>query len=175
MFAAFVVFAIYRRFRRNFGMQPLRRNRMLFRITLFAVIAVLLLSAVPRTGPFALAGAAGALLGVALGIYGAMRTRFEYQGAQLYYIPHTTTGLIVFALFMGRLLYRIAQMYQSGYFSEAAHGGYAPGADSALKSPLTFGMIALFIAYAIYFYSRLLWKSRHLTPRDIETPAIKSA
>jgi hypothetical protein len=174
-FAALLAFVIYRRFRRNFGIQPLRRSQMTFRIVLFAVVAVLLLNAVPRTGAFLLAGTGGAALGIALGVYAAMRTRFEYQGNQLYYIPHTYTGLIVFSLFIGRLLYRFGEMYQSGYFSDPAHGANGAGADSAIRSPLTLGMIALYISYGIYLYSRLLWKSRHLTPGDLESPSIKSA
>jgi len=174
-FAALLAFVIYRRFRRNFGIQPLRRSQMTFRIVLFGVIAVLILSAVPRSAPFLLAGAGGAVLGIALGVYAAMRTRFEYQGNQLYYIPHTYTGLIVFSLFIGRLLYRFGEMYQSGYFSDAAHFGRASGADSAIRSPLTLGMIALYLAYNIFLFSRLLWKSRHLAPGDLESRAIKSA
>jgi hypothetical protein len=174
-FAALIAFGIYRRFRRNFGIQPLRRTQMTFRIGLFGVIALLILGTVPRTGSFLLAGVVGLGLGIALGVYAAMRTRFEFQGQQLYYVPHTYTGLIVFALFMGRLIYRIGEMYQSGYFSDAARGAHADGAESPFKSPLTLGLIALFIGYSIYFYSRLLWKSRHLTPSDLESPPIKSA
>ena len=38
LFAALLVFAVYRRFRRTFGPQPLRPVRMSVRIVLFAVI-----------------------------------------------------------------------------------------------------------------------------------------
>jgi hypothetical protein len=174
-FAALLAFAIYRRSRRLFGIQPLRRSQMTFRIVLFGIVTVLLLSAVPRTGAFLLAGIVGATLGIALGVYAAMRTRFEYQGNQLYYIPHTYTGLIVFGLFIGRLVYRLGEMYQRGELTDVSRGGHMAGADSAIRSPLTLGMIALYVSYTIYLYSRLLYKSRHLTPGDLESPAIKSA
>ncbi len=174
-FAALILFAIYRRSRRLFGVQRLRRSQMTFRIALFGVVTVLILSSVPRTGAFLLAGTVGAALGIALGIYAAMRTRFEFQDNQLYYIPHTYTGLIVFGLFIGRLVYRIGEMYQNGDLSDAARGGHMAGADSVVRSPLTLGLIALYIGYSIYFNSRVLWKSRHLNPGDLESQSIKSA
>jgi hypothetical protein len=81
----------------------------------------------------------------------------------------------VFSLFIGRLLYRFGEMYQNGYFANGAHVGHEAGADTAFRSPLTLGMIALYFAYNIYLWSRLLWKSRHLTPGDLESPSIRSA
>ena len=46
--------------------------------------------------------------------------RFLTQGGQLYYVPHSYTGIIVSLLFLGRLVYRIAQIYGVAHPSPAA-------------------------------------------------------
>ena len=47
--------------------------------------------------------------GVGMALWGAKRTRYERRDGQLYYLPHTYTGIAVTPLVFGRLVYRFAQ------------------------------------------------------------------
>jgi hypothetical protein len=178
LFAALVVFAIYRRFRRNFGRQPLRPGRMTLRIVLLAVVACLLLPAALRSAQFLGAELAGAGLGIALGVWGAQRTRFLMHGGKLHYVPHTYTGIAVSLLFLGRLAFRLMQVYggaHAGHVANAAAAGanaadpsqaFAPA--SMVQSPLTVGVFFVLAGYYLCYYGWVLWKSKHLGPADIE-------
>ncbi len=178
LIAALVVFAIYRRFRRNFGRQPLRPARMTVRIVLLAVVLCLLLPTALRSAQFLAAQLLGAALGVGLGVWGAQRTRFLTRGGRLHYVPHTYTGIAVSLLFLGRLAFRVVQVYSSAHAAHAAGAAFA-GAQAAdpsqtmapasmVKSPLTVGVYFVLAGYYLYYYSWMLWKSKHLKPEDIE-------
>src|ERR1700722_13514720 len=95
LFAALLVFAVYRRFRRTFGPQPLRPVSMSGRIVLFAVIGCSLMPAALRSAEFLTAVLGALVLGVGLGVWGARRTRFLNSGDRLHYVPHTYTGIAV--------------------------------------------------------------------------------
>jgi hypothetical protein len=174
LWAALLAFAIYRRFRRNFGRQALRPKRMVVRIGLLCVIAALLLPAAERSAQFTLAIATGLAAGLGLGIWAGTRTRFETHDGTLHYIPHTYTGLVVFALFAARMAYRFGALLVGGTVP-----GEVPGAAAApnsfqltlVQSPLTLGLFFVLIGYYVVYYSQLLWKSRHLKSEDIEAPA----
>src|SRR4030081_249890 len=93
LFAALVVFAIYRRFRRTFGRQQLRAGRMALRIVLLAAVSGALLPMALHSPQYLGAELAGAALGVGLGVWGAARTRFMMYGGRLHYVPHPYTGI----------------------------------------------------------------------------------
>jgi hypothetical protein len=165
LFAVLIAFGIYRRFRRNFGAQALRPVAMGIRIGLLAVVGLALLPLWQRSLGFAAAGAAGAILGLGLGAFAALRTRFESRANGIYYIPHTYTGLIVFTLFLGRLIYRVGELYLAGDL------GAAQPPSRMVQTPLTLGLLYVLIAYYVFYLSRVLWKSRHLGPGDLEPGA----
>jgi hypothetical protein len=163
LIAALIGFGIYRRIRRNFGAQALRPVPMGIRIGLFVVIGICLLPLWQRSLGFAAAAAGGILAGVLLAVFAAARTRFESRPNGLHYIPHTYTGLIVMFLFVGRLMYRMAELYVSGDLSAAQPP------SSMVRTPLTMGLLYVLLAYYACYLSRVLWKSRHLQPGDLET------
>jgi hypothetical protein len=176
--AALAVFVIYRRFRRSFGRQRLRPARMGIRMALLGIIGVSLLPVTLRSTDFLAAVIAGAAIGVALGLWGAKRTRFETVGAALYYIPHTYTGIAVSLVFLGRLVYRVVEVYAGGRGFNAADSadptqGFA--AASMVKSPFTLGLFFALIGYYLCYYSLVLWKSRHIKAEDIEAPTTAAA
>src|SRR5258708_12460767 len=103
LFAALIVFALYRRLRRSFGRQPLRPARMILRIVLITVAGCALLPMAFLSARYLWAGFAGAALGMGLGSWGAERTRFVTFGGRLHYVPHTYTVIAVSLLFVGRL------------------------------------------------------------------------
>ena len=169
MFAALIAWGLYRRLRRNFGRQPLHPTRMLVRMALLLLLAMSLVPAALRDGAYSLAGMTGAAAGVALALWGASRTRFVKDGERLLYVPHSYTGLAVSALVFGRILYRLVELYSAGGFP-APDMQSADGPNAAVKTPLTLGLLFVLIGYYVCYYGRVLWKSRRITPADIEAP-----
>jgi hypothetical protein len=165
VFALLIPLALYRRFRRTFGRQPLVPARLIARIAIFLLIGVLL-TVGART--FFLQELGGLLAGAALALWGASRTRFEIENGRRYYIPHTYTGIAVTLLFVGRLIYRFAQ--SSGALTAAGDTAQTAGPKAAMQSPLTAAIFFVLIGYYVCYYSWVLWKSRHITAVDLEVP-----
>jgi hypothetical protein len=183
LLAALVVFVIYRRFRRNFGRQVLSPGRMTYRMVILAVVGCLLLPTALRSGQYLAAMLLGAPIGVGLAMWGAERTRFVTYDGRLHYVPHTYTGIAVSLLFLGRLVFRVAQAYSGAHASSGAIAPAANAADpsqpfaaaSMVKSPLTVAILFVLIGYYVCYYSLVLWKSKHLKPEDIEVAASSAA
>jgi hypothetical protein len=168
--AALVLFIIYRRFRRNFGRQPLRPKRMLVRMAIFAIIGLLLAPAALRSMDGALAIGVGLALGLGLGVWAGKCTRFERHQDHLHYIPHTYTGMVVSALFLGRLIYRFLIPHDGYSPMEAAAHGAEAALGSLYQNPLTLSIVFVLIGYYLYYYGYVLWESNHLKPEDLEPP-----
>jgi hypothetical protein len=171
LIAAVVVFAVYRRLRRTFGRQLLRPGRMISRMVLLLVVVCALLPMAAQSAEFLAAQLAGAVLGIALGIWGAERTRFQMHGGQMHYLPHTYTGIAISLLFLGRLAFRGVQVYTGANASHVAHAAdrsQAFGPESMMRSPLTAGIIFVLAGYYVCYYGRVLWKSKHLKAADLE-------
>ena len=172
--AILVVFLIYRRLRRSFGQQPLRPVRMLVRVCLLLFIGCLLLPAAFRSAAFMSAVLLGAVAGVSLAMWGVARTRFLRVSNQLYYVPHTYTGIAVSLLFLGRLVYRLVQVYGN---THVAHPAGAAAADqpfaptSMLQSPLTVGLFFVLMGYYVCYYSMVLWKSKRVVAEEVSPSA----
>jgi hypothetical protein len=163
--AALVLFVIYRRFRRNFGRQALNPKRMIVRMSILSVIGVLLLPAALRSAESALSIGAGLVVGVLLGLWGAKHTRFEWHEDKLHYVPHTYTGMIVSALFLGRVIYRFVALSNGGYApadAAAYDSSSARTLGSLYQNPLTLSVFFVLIGYYVYYYSCILWESKHL-------------
>jgi len=172
LIAALTVFVIYRRLRRSFGQQQLRRVRMQVRIAVLLIAGCLLLPVAWRSTEFLSAVLAGVAAGVALALWGAARTRFLKIEHQLYYVPHTYTGIAVSLLLLGRLVYRFVQVYGG---TSTAH---AVGADSAapafasagmLQSPLTVALFFVLMGYYVCYYSVVLWKSKRVIAEEVSS------
>ena len=168
---------IYRRLRRSFGRQPLRPKRMTLRMIILAVLGASLAPAALRSTGLLAGEAAGAAFGAALALWGAKRTRFLTQGAQLYYVPHTYAGIAVSLLVVGRIAYRFVQIYSTGGSVAAGAGpGDSPAAPASMvQSPLTVGILFVLIGYYLCYYGWLLWKTKHIAPGDLETAAAQPA
>jgi hypothetical protein len=178
LFAALVAFAIYRRFRRNFGQQELRPGRMTLRIVLLAVVGCALLPMALRSAQYLSAELAGAALGIGLALWGAQRTRFMMSGGRLHYVPHTYTGIAVSLLFLGRLAFRVVQVYAGAPATHVADSvdpslAFAPA--SMVRSPLTVGIFFVLAGYYGWYYGWVLWKSKHLNAEDLEAASPAAA
>jgi hypothetical protein len=180
--AVLAILLLYRRFRRNFGRQRLQPVRMRLRIVILAVLACALVPMAMRSGQFLMSDIAGLLAGSALAVWGARRTRYLSENGQWYYLPHSYTGIAVSLLLVGRLVYRIAQVYGYQYSAMPGlgMGAGAPGAQSfqsgmMARSPLTLGMLCVVIGYYVCYYSLVLWNYKHISPEDLEASSASSA
>jgi hypothetical protein len=176
LIAALAVFIIYQRLRRSFGQQQLRRVRMQARIAVFLVVGCLLLPSAWRSTEFLSAVLAGAAAGVGLALWGAARTRFLKIDDQLYYVPHTYTGIAVSLLFLGRFVYRFVQVYGGTHASSAAGldpAGPAFTSASMLRSPLTVGLFFVLMGYYVCYYSVVLWKSKRVIAEELRSTSAR--
>jgi hypothetical protein len=166
--AGLAVLLIYRRFRRSFGRQPMRPVRMWIRIALLILLGCSLLPSAFKSGQFLLAELGGALAGLALGFWGARHTRYATYEGRLHYVPHTYTGVAVSLLFIGRLVYRFVEWYsQNGALGGAAAA--SPGMPPPMvRSPLTVALIFVVVGYYVCYYAMVLWKSKRISPEDLE-------
>jgi hypothetical protein len=174
--AALAVFIIYRRLRRSFGQQQLRPVRMQVRIAVLLLIGCLLLPSAWRSTDFLSAVLAGVAAGVALALWGAARTRFLKIDNQLYYVPHTYTGIAVSLLFLGRFVYRLVQVYGGTHASNAAgldSAGPAFTSASMLRSPLTVGLFFVLMGYYVCYYSVVLWKSKRVIADEVRSTSAR--
>ncbi len=148
---------VLRRVRRSFGPQALRIGRLQFRIGLLSVIGALVLIVSLRH--IALLGAllGGVAVGAALGHLALRHTRFEVTAQGRYYTTHTYIGLLITALFVGRIVYRMLSIYPAmqsvGQVNETFFEGYH-------KSPLTLAILGVLIGYYVLFNIGVLRKSR---------------
>jgi hypothetical protein len=145
---------VWRRVRRQFGRQPVRRGPMIARVTILAIVA-LLVSLAGLRDPRLLEGLGGGLLGgVALGMLGLRLTRFE-RGAdgRDIYLPNPWIGATVTALLVGRLAWRFLVLMPAA----GAGSAVAPLAGPQLgNSPLTLLVVGLMIGYYLSYYTGLL-------------------
>jgi hypothetical protein len=176
LFAALVVFGIYRRFRRNFGQQLLRPTAMYVRMGLLVVVGCLLLSAAPHSLEFIGGAIVGAALGIGLALWGAARTRFVWAANRLYYVPHTYTGIAVSLLFLGRLVYRLIQVYGNLHAARVA-GVADPALASAgmFGSPLTIGLFFVLMGYYVCYYGVVLRKSKLIPAAPVESAGTQAS
>ena len=137
---------VYSRFRRMVGRQRLSKIRPWVTLVIFPLLISLLsfaaFSHVERL--WWLAGGLG--IGSLLGIYGLRKTRFEPTKQGLFYTPNAHLGIALSLLFVGRIIYRLVEVY-------AVTPDMPHGMDDFARSSLTlsvFGLLAgYYIAYAI--------------------------
>ncbi|MGA9853119.1 MAG: DUF1453 domain-containing protein [Gammaproteobacteria bacterium] len=169
LIAAAVLFFLYRRFRRNFGRQPLRPKRMIFRIVVLAIVCLLLLASPFRSITSFMAAALGAVIGIGLAFYATAHTKFEITPQGRFYRPHTYIGMAVTALLIGRLIYRFIVVYPMLHgAAQAAHTTQMQTSPFAAyqRSPMTLGIYFILAGYYICYYAGVLIKSRELQQTD---------
>ncbi|HEY8012143.1 MAG TPA: DUF1453 domain-containing protein [Rudaea sp.] len=161
LMGALVLFAIYRRVRRNIGRQPVSVKRMQFRVGILCVIGALF--AFGATRDMSLFGAllAGVAAGAALGWLGLQHTKFEATAQGNFYTPHTYIGIFVSVLLLARIAYRFLAVYPSMH--AAAQADQNPFA-AYQKSPLTLAIFGVVIGYYIFYYIGVLRTSKSLSP-----------
>jgi hypothetical protein len=150
-----VAFAIWRRVRSQFGAQPIRRKKMMFRIGMFALLGSLVASFALRNLPLLEGFGGGVMAGVVLGLVGLRLTRFQIDPVKGdCYVPNPYIGGLVTVLFLARLLYRFAML--SPQLKDPT-GAAAPihGPDLG-QSPLTLALFGLLVGYYVCYFAGLL-------------------
>jgi hypothetical protein len=176
IFMTFVLFILYRRFRRNFGKQRLNPGYMVFRMVVLCVLGALLLIPTFFSQDLAVMTLIGTALGVGLAIWAAKHTKFLREDGVLYYLPHTYAGMIVTALFVGRLGYKILVMSQPHVMGGATmdmNPGLSDfgGFSGIYHNPWTRLVFFILIGYYVYYYWYVLHESKHLKDSDMEDDA----
>ena len=168
LIVAVVVWRIFMRMRRSFGRQRVQPRRMTIRITVLALIGLLLLLAANldlwTMGGVLAGGACGALLG----LLGLRHTQFESTPEGRFYTPHTYIGLTVTVLFLARLAYDIALL---SHGMPTAFSGPGNPYSAEQNNPLTLAVSGAFIGYYLAYYAGVLRKSRQ---PDRAAPVIQS-
>lgn len=152
-FAALIVWRMFKRVRRLVGRQRLAPVRPWVTVVFFPLLVALLLLGA-RQHPDTAAGLlGGAVLGGVLGWVGHRLTKFEATPQGLFYTPNAHLGIALSLLFIGRLVYRMVQLYM-------ATGSFQPDAHTfAASGPLTlalFGTLAGY--YVVYAIGLLRWR-----------------
>jgi hypothetical protein len=110
--------------------------------------------------------ALGLACGVGLGRFGLRHTRFEPTPQGLFYTPNAHLGIALSLLFVGRIAFRLFEVYTIGTATSFA------GSDFA-RSPLTlavFGLLAgYYIAYAI---GLIQWRQRVMAAKRAREQAV---
>ncbi|QBB69287.1 DUF1453 domain-containing protein [Pseudolysobacter antarcticus] len=157
-FIPLALFAVYRRYKRHVGRQPMQPVRLGLRASLMLVLGIALsISAWPHFDVLE-SGAAGLAFGIALAIAGIRLTQFESTADGIFYTPNVYIGLGITVLLLGRLLYRFVVLFPG--MQAAAQANDADAFSAIHKSPLTFGIFALIIGYYVVYNIALLVLSR---------------
>jgi hypothetical protein len=149
---ALVLWRFYSRVRRMVGRQQLSNVRPWITVFAFPILTVFLAIASVAQPMSPLALAAGLLAGVCLGIYGLRKTRFEKTQQGLFYTPNAHLGVALSLLLMGRIIYRLIQVYTASGSAAGPQINYA-------TTPLTlliFGTLAGY--YVTYAVGLLRWR-----------------
>jgi hypothetical protein len=153
-------FSIYRRARRSIGRQPVRIARLWIRVAILGAVGGLLLVAAMANVTLLESLAAGMVGGALLAAIGLRHTKFESTSEGQFYTPHTYIGLLVMALFVARIAYRVMSIYM-------APRAFAPSGDPFAqyqRTPLTLAVFGLLIGYYVVFNLGILRLSRAEPP-----------
>jgi len=153
-------YRLYRRFRANFGRQPVQPTRKVVRLVILTLVAVLFLGVTLHSPPALEAAGGGLLAGVLLGVLGVRLTKFDSDAQGRYYTPNSYIGGAVTLVLVTRLIYRMFSLYSTSQLAPA------PGTDpfaTITQSPLTLTFVMLTVGYYLMYTAGVLYKSRGIT------------
>lgn len=166
-----VLFGLYRRVRRTVGFQNLVRGRLITRVVIFSILAVVIVAA-GATNPIAyVADAVGLVMGGIIAYISAHTTKFEMRNGRWGYLQHLWVGIGLIILFIGRLAFRFIEIsHDFGKIHQQHAAGQNQMASQSFSDPWTSGIFMLLVAYYIGYFVFLLRKVRKLenqTPSEL--------
>jgi len=151
----FIAWMMWRRISRQFGRQPIRRKRMVFRVAIFAVIGGLLMLGGLHRQALAEGALGGMLIGAAVGLLGLKLTRFATDPVRGdCYVPNSWIGALLTVLLLGRLVWRFA--FIGSQIPPGVDNPMGQAMASHNASPLTMLVVGVLVGYYLVYYSGLL-------------------
>src|SRR3954470_19239701 len=154
-----VIWRMYSRIKRNIGRQHLSKWRPWLTLTIFPVIVILISLGAVSQPMRLLAMAGGMAVGAVLGVFGTKHTKFEDTPEGIFYTPNAHIGIALSVIFMGRVVYRMFQLY-------SMDPGAQPNPNDFASSPLTLSIFGLLAGYYVTYAIGLI---RH---RNRAAPAV---
>lgn len=156
-----VLVGMYRRVRRTVGFQPLVRGRLITRVVIFSIVALLILVASVAHPLSYVSDAVGLAIGAIIAYISARTTKFEMRNNRWGYLQHMWIGIGLIVLLLGRLAIRFIEISQEvGHAQQAAAQNKM--AAQSFSDPWTSGVFMLLVAYYIGYFFFLLRKAREL-------------
>ena len=118
-------------------------------MTLFPALVILISLGAVSQPPRLFAMAGGILAGIALGVLGTRHTRFESTPEGIFYTPNAHIGIALSVLFLGRVMYRMFQLY-------SIDPNVQPNPADFASSPLTLSIFGLLAGYYVTYAIGLL-------------------
>jgi hypothetical protein len=147
-----LVWRVVARVRRQIGRQRLSRARPWITLTVFPLLLAWLGFAAAAGAPARLGWMLGGVVaGAALGRLGWRHTKREATPQGLYYTPNLHLGILVSMLFVGRVAFRLVELY--GTPPDAV-----PAFASSRSTLAVFGLLAAY--YVVYAASLVRWRLR---------------
>jgi hypothetical protein len=158
-----VAWRMYARFKRLVGKQRFSYARPWISLSIFPLITVFLGLATKAHPERLWLLAAGAVLGVGLGLFGLQKTKFEVAADGLYYTPNAHLGIALSAVMFARIIYRAFQVAMTGPDMTNAMGTHA-------ATPLTLAIFGVLAGYYVsYAIGLLRWHST-VARKDDDAP-----
>ena len=137
---ALIAWRVYMRVRRAVGRQKYSKRRAWMAVVFYPLIlAMVVLGALVHPEAL-LALVGGIVVGATLGIFGIRHTKFEAVDGVDYYTPNAHIGIALSLLLVGRVLYRLFDIFTST-------GGFTHPPSDFVRSPLTLLIVGTVLAY----------------------------
>ncbi|MEO5645463.1 MAG: sporulation protein [Bacteroidia bacterium] len=155
-----LIILIGRRIFRSIGFQKYSKGRLIFRVSLVSLVAIILLTTAAFHPVSYLFDFIGMVLGAALLYWATRQTTFENRGTDLYYRTNIWIELIVVGLFLGRLVTRIPSFI--GILNSKAETPEQMRAKmESLRDPYTGALIFILFVFYIGYSAYILKKAPH--------------
>ncbi|HTU66529.1 MAG TPA: hypothetical protein VMF52_11310 [Steroidobacteraceae bacterium] len=140
VFVPLFLWRMYSRIKRNIGRQKFVTWRPWVTLTLFPVLLILIgMGSLPHPERL-LAMAGGLIAGAVLGVFGTKHTKFENTPEGIFYTPNAHIGIALSVIFLGRMAYRMWQLYSMDPTAQPNPADFA-------SSPLTLSIFGLLAGY----------------------------
>lgn len=151
----FFAWRIYVRARRNELRQQFRRNRLIARVVLVALLTMGVMALACPHLPALEAGISGLLVGALLGIASLRLTRWEMTPEGNFYTPNAFLGGGLVLVFVGQVLDRSSVLLTEPRTATAA-------IDFLFHCPFTQGVFGLSAGYYLAYSVGVLARARHV-------------
>jgi hypothetical protein len=161
LIAALMVLMLYRRFKFIRMPHRVKPIRMIVRIAIMSLLGGVMFLR-PWASPSLLGGALA--LGAALGVYALTRVQFEQGERGPIYRSNSIIGIIIFALFVARLIWRMTERLLLGPPPWVRRMADPDAVVAPEQMPLTFALMFVVIGYSVCYTAGVLIRSRMPQP-----------